>query len=271
MDTTSLPSGPGTQPMPRLHVLDHLALTQYVEDIANLMGLGQWHLSVLAEPDSKMRESMEDEGPGDLLDYEAFCYPHHGMESADLWVNPKFRAKQPEELRATIVHELLHCHHAREEALVCQELSQFGISPVVHKVVKRWWHQANEYAVESIARAWAPALPTLTWPEKGDEAIVAFEEEKPWWEAYLTHYDLTLEALQGQQAFIALDSPHPDGDTAMQLYRQPDGRLFIELWRDDEERGHSALSAEMAPAFRAKLCSELSQEHAQKLAEWLDA
>jgi hypothetical protein len=38
------------------------------------------------------------------------------------------------------------------------------MAPGQHAIIKRWWTQVNEYAVDAIAHAWALTLPAVQWP-----------------------------------------------------------------------------------------------------------
>lgn len=134
-------------------------MQRYVDQLRPLMGLSDWKIEIVDALTSEMLEEMEE----DPDEYSAWISPAHGARYAALWLSIDFYIHTDSEQRQVIVHELLHCHHYPEEDLVMDELGRW-MAPGQHMVIKRWWTQANEYAVDAVAHAWAPRLPEVQWP-----------------------------------------------------------------------------------------------------------
>lgn len=73
-----------------------MTLAEYVRVVANTLGLPHWNISI--ENDDSLQEGTF-----------ARVYVAHARAEALISFAPSFHASSPEERRATIVHELLHC------------------------------------------------------------------------------------------------------------------------------------------------------------------
>lgn len=116
--------------------------TRYVEDLADALELRDWKIVFHLEP------------PSDP-DAIGHCLPAYGRKVATIRVTPDL---DREELRHTIVHELLHCHTDPAVQLVQQDLEEL----IEERVDRTFWfsfRRAFEYGVDGIATALAKHLP----------------------------------------------------------------------------------------------------------------
>lgn len=143
---------PNVPPRLKAHVQRH------VDRLRPLMGLTDWQITIVDWPTIQMLKEMSG------TEYHAWISPTSGARHALLWLSDDFYADTFAGQRETLVHELLHCHHFPEEELVMQALRQLlGVER--HDVIRLWWTQDNEYAIDAIATAWAPMLPPFTYPK----------------------------------------------------------------------------------------------------------
>jgi hypothetical protein len=135
--------------------------------MADAMNLRDWEIVIHPTLTDKMRAQMHGG------DYEAWIEPEHHRHFADLWFSRGFvQNRSIADKRHTVVHELLHLHHAREEHLL-EEMLTDAHDWESAAMAKRWWTQANEYAVNAITDFIAPYLPLPNWPQAVSDELIA--------------------------------------------------------------------------------------------------
>ena len=92
-------------------------VVRYVNKLKNMMGLSHWTILMQTKPSS----------PDALGETEVV----HGQHLAKMYLHKDFRKDTAEDFRATVVHELLHCHMAHlsevaSEILQAEEGDQKG-------------------------------------------------------------------------------------------------------------------------------------------------
>lgn len=135
---------------------DRRELLRYVRFVANEIGLRDWTFNVvISEPDSDDNR--------DSSNWGASCEPVPGRKLATLTFSPDRRHDDPRDLRATVAHELVHCHF-------------FGVWDTCRRDVLAHLGQATydvwiagverhmEYGVDAMADALASHLPLIEWP-----------------------------------------------------------------------------------------------------------
>lgn len=126
-------------------------LGDYIRWVANEIGLRDWaFLLQRDEPDDK--EAL------------AVVCPTYGRKYATVRVCHEFRGIRPEEQRATIVHELLHCHLVLATDAVQQDLNNTMLmSRPTYLMFWEHFKRMVEYAIDGMADAWAKSLPLIDW------------------------------------------------------------------------------------------------------------
>lgn len=109
---------------------------RYVASMARLMGLSDWVLIV------------SNEDPPEGSSGAVGCTP--GRKVATIYFSESFYDDDDADQRNTVVHELLHCHHAHPDhiAVECLERGE-----------RDAWRLAMEYSVDAVATSWAKLLP----------------------------------------------------------------------------------------------------------------
>ena len=129
---------------------------KYVRKMANEMGLRDWRFEVYFEQDPSQGKSPAD---GVLEnEWQAVCDPVPHRRVAELRFQLDAPEQDPQELRQTVCHELLHCHGSSMWTQVRVDLhGQLGQSPYDFFVNA---FEANmEWHIDAIATAWAEKLP----------------------------------------------------------------------------------------------------------------
>lgn len=123
---------------------DH-ELTRYVRHIADLLDLRDWDITVKV---------------GTSEDALGECLPVYGQRRATISLCSTWQEMTPEDVRSTVVHELIHCHLAALTHLLDSVAAE-----VLHKQVGAMLTTAVslelEYATDAIACAAAKTLPLL--------------------------------------------------------------------------------------------------------------
>lgn len=127
-------------------------LAQYTRELANLMGLRDWTVNLEQRPE----DDEEDE------ESCASQFVPFGTQRVNVSISSKWPEWSEDDLRATIVHELIHCHTARMMWSVNIFAHQLSESEAIENLVRDGFLADQECAVESIATAWANALPTVS-------------------------------------------------------------------------------------------------------------
>lgn len=125
-------------------------LGEYMRVLADLMGLRDWTVNVLPTPCD--------------TEYAAQVEVRYGRKFANVQFADDWANVSPESLRATCVHELLHCHLKPTEWALNNV--QFTLGSLAFGVLEGAYTDALEVAVDAIASEWAKTLPL---PVKEDE------------------------------------------------------------------------------------------------------
>lgn len=119
-------------------------IQDYVNRIAQAMGLRHWVIEVQASPADEDNLA------------EVDCV--YGQNHARLFVCEKWHTLAPEVQRSTLAHEMMHVH-----ASMWTQMASDTLDPVLkgskRKIVEAALHLCEEYMVDAVALAWAPALP----------------------------------------------------------------------------------------------------------------
>lgn len=125
------------------------SLGRYVSDIAQMLGLDDWKITVHAEE------------PGDAIDGSdaiASVSCTYGRKIASLRLGKDFLNSPPEEQRHVLVHELIHVHMWGVLALVRTTLPKM-LGESAYDVLLTALTQQDEHATDALATAVAPMLP----------------------------------------------------------------------------------------------------------------
>lgn len=135
---------------PALTNAEFMELAKYVRALADKMELRDWTINLAFDPP-------EDE------DHAACVEGVYGRKWADLSVSLATRERKPEELRQTIVHELVHLHF-----IVCWQMVRVDLlehlGQSAYNLFCDSYKRAQEYGVEALAEVIAPQMPLIRWP-----------------------------------------------------------------------------------------------------------
>ena len=120
-------------------------LLPYITQIQGAMGLAHWHLIVYDDPHPHKSDMIAVIDPGD------------SQNLGELWLNDAALAEGPEDLRNTIVHELLHLHQAHWLHATHDLSGQ--INTQTWNIWVAGFRREVEYMTDALARVIAPALP----------------------------------------------------------------------------------------------------------------
>lgn len=134
---------------------DRDALGEYVREMADLMGLRDWMMGIADDPPDNDDANAQVDVP-------------YGRWWASIKFNPSWPERDPEDLRRTVAHELVHCHLWSMHQRVCDLHDLLGST--VYQVLNKAFTENLEHAVDGIAYAWAESLPL---PVKADEGEAA--------------------------------------------------------------------------------------------------
>ena len=127
---------------------------RYVNKLKNMTGLANWTITVSAQPSS----------PGSLAETEVV----YAQNLAIIQFHKDFRKDTPEDFRATVVHELLHCHFAPMAEVVSDMLQPEPDDPKskgVHKSVMAVIEYETERVIDGISESIGKWLPTPDMPK----------------------------------------------------------------------------------------------------------
>ena len=137
------------------------AFGYYVRWIADEMGLRDWRFEI------EWREPEEvDEVEGHVRG--ASCEPVPGRRVATLGFGEHLREVDPEDLRETVVHELIHCHLAALWAQLRQDL----LNPLGQETYNAFIASSErnmEFGVDALAAALAKHMPLIEWDNTGED------------------------------------------------------------------------------------------------------
>ncbi len=115
----------------------------YIRHLANLLGLRDWTITFQAEPVVEDKQG------------QVQCI--YGRKQAMIKLAWDASHQDPEKVRHTVVHELLHCHLDPISRVV--ENVETNLGEALYGVVRCSHRDAIEWAVDGIADAVAPLLP----------------------------------------------------------------------------------------------------------------
>lgn len=123
---------------------DFNKLGVYVRDMANRMGLRDWLIEMSHDrPD-------DDQCAADVNVI-------YGRKVAVIRMAPAWASEKPESLRATIAHELIHCHLNPMRGVL--DNVQHALGQPVYMTAYNALTDYIEYATDAIATEWAESLP----------------------------------------------------------------------------------------------------------------
>lgn len=123
----------------------------YMRDLADIMGLRDWTISLEHAPPSSE--------PHDGHKVQGECAVNYGRKSATISICPDWPEDDPEEVRRVVVHELLHCHVEPVQWAFNNAANRLGFE--AGSVAREAFTDAFEVAIDGIAVAWAESLPML--------------------------------------------------------------------------------------------------------------
>lgn len=131
---------------------DLKALGVYVRTVADLLALRDWTFEI-------------DKDPCDD-DATATCRPCEGRKVAVISFSADFRNRPADEQRQTVVHELVHCHHASASDIVRLDVVKH-LAQSTYDMLWGAFSRQMEYMVDGLADAIAPLMPHVDWPQGG--------------------------------------------------------------------------------------------------------
>lgn len=117
----------------------------YVEILQAAIGLAHWHVIIYDDPHPRKP------------DVVAVVDPGEGQNLGELWLNDGALEEEPEDLRATIVHELLHLHQGHILHAIDDLSGEFGTT--AWNLWESGFRRELEYMTDALARVIAPHLP----------------------------------------------------------------------------------------------------------------
>lgn len=130
----------------------HEAYSEYIRQLADQMELRDWRFKTFIEVPSNP-------------EWAASCAITYGRRHACITINPSTLTESPDDIRQTIVHELVHCHTTpiRDQLDNVEEHLGKSAYTTIHNATT----DVLELATEALANAIAPFLPL---PPDADEA-----------------------------------------------------------------------------------------------------
>ena len=131
---------------------------RYVNKLKNMMGLSNWTILMQTKPSS----------PDALGETEVV----HGQHLAKMYLHKDFRKDTAEDFRATVVHELLHCHMAHLSEVV-SEILQAEESDQKGQAILKATVNVLDYEIERIIDAISESLGKwMPLPDMPKERVV---------------------------------------------------------------------------------------------------
>lgn len=129
-------------------------IQRYANKLKNMMGLSHWTIHMSPKPCN-----VDALGETEVI---------HAQNLATIYLHKDFRKDKPEDIRATMVHELLHCHmsHISEvvhEILKPEEDDQKG--KVIHKATISVLDYEIERVIDAISESLGKWMPTPDMPK----------------------------------------------------------------------------------------------------------
>jgi hypothetical protein len=127
---------------------DRRELQEYVRGIADRLELKDWKFQ-LATANLKNQ-----------------CAKHHyvyGRKVARIVFHKTIRKEDPEELRQTLCHELIHTHLVGVWDMIIRDIGG-SLESETYDIMIEGFRRQMEYAVDALADAIAPHMPLIEWP-----------------------------------------------------------------------------------------------------------
>jgi hypothetical protein len=131
-----------------------LWLIRYISKLKKYLKLTDWNITVDQTPCSS--------------DCLGECQVVFGQHTAVIYLHKNFRKDTPEDLRATIVHELLHCHFGQITESAMSNLEPLEDDLLSKKLVKSTVNgieYQTERVIDLVSEAIAPLLPLPNMPK----------------------------------------------------------------------------------------------------------
>lgn len=129
-----------------------LALGAYVRRLADRMGLRGWRFELDYDPQDADGVTAE----SDLLE---------GRAVSVIRFSERFLEGDDDERRESVVHELLHCHHAEATYMVEADLRD-ALGTTAHDLFTAAWRRSMERCVDRLAALVAPTMPPCRLPDR---------------------------------------------------------------------------------------------------------
>jgi len=128
-----------------------VSVAEYCRTLADLMDLKDWHVTTVV---------------GKVADDElATCEAIYGQRRARITLAESWESMTAEDLRSTLVHELVHCHLAFVDHLV-HTACEVALSRQAFKVFEAAYTLEVENATDALSLVLAKGLPLM---ERNDE------------------------------------------------------------------------------------------------------
>lgn len=129
-------------------------LVRYVNKMKGMMNLSNWKIVIDPQPCSE-----------DALAETSVTEWQH---LAKMQFHKNYKKDKPEDLRATVVHELLHCHFSPIEEVAVEIVKALDVNdtnPTISKTMEAAVRYQSERAIDLISEAIAPLFPTPDMPK----------------------------------------------------------------------------------------------------------
>ena len=123
---------------------DRDRLGTYIRDMANRIGLRDWLIEL-------SNDRPDDDNCAADVDVV------YGRKVAVIRMAPSWSSEKPESLRATVAHELIHCHMNPMRNVL--DNVQHALGQPVYTTAYNALTDHIEYATDAIATEWAESLP----------------------------------------------------------------------------------------------------------------
>lgn len=130
-------------------------MLRYCMKLKKLLKLSEWNIIVDPTPCSS--------------DCLGECQVTYGQHAAVIYLHKNFRKDKPEDIRATLVHELLHCHMGQITEAAMSALEPLEEDPGGKKIVKSTINAIEyqtERVIDLISEAIVPMMPLPNMPKQ---------------------------------------------------------------------------------------------------------
>jgi hypothetical protein len=138
---------------------DRRELERYIRYVADEMGLRDWTLTV-----NTLKRLKRANRTPDGNEWGAICAPVPGRKCATLTFTDARRDDSLDDLRQTVVHELVHCHFYGLWDTICRDTLDLIDEQQTYDTLIASVERHMEYGVDAVADAIAPRMPLIDWP-----------------------------------------------------------------------------------------------------------